>query len=263
MAWDGPILTDSGGFQVFSLREPPHARRRRRHVPLASRRQRASFHARERDRVPGGDRRATSRWCWTSASSCPLRVEELAESVRLTTRVGAALARRARRASATARLRDRAGRPRRRAARAQRARTRGTRTSPVTRSAASRSARRARRCTHRAARTAALLPAEKPRYLMGVGTVRDLVDRVDCGIDMFDCVYPTRCGRNGRAMTRAGEFNILNAAYTSRLRAGRPRLRLLRLHDVYARVSRAPLPRPTRCSGRACSRTTTSTCSTP
>ncbi|MDP9024184.1 MAG: tRNA-guanine transglycosylase, partial [Candidatus Eremiobacteraeota bacterium] len=59
------------------------------------------------------------------------------------------------------------------------------------------------------------LPADKPRYLMGVGTVRDLIAAVDCGIDMFDCVYPTRCGRNGRAMTRNGEFAIRNAAYTS------------------------------------------------
>ncbi|HEY8296801.1 MAG TPA: tRNA guanosine(34) transglycosylase Tgt [Candidatus Baltobacteraceae bacterium] len=62
--------------------------------------------------------------------------------------------------------------------------------------------------------SAALLPAEKPRYLMGVGTVRDIVMAVDCGIDMFDCVYPTRCGRNARAMTRHhGEYNIRNAAY--------------------------------------------------
>ncbi|HTU82745.1 MAG TPA: tRNA guanosine(34) transglycosylase Tgt [Candidatus Acidoferrales bacterium] len=61
--------------------------------------------------------------------------------------------------------------------------------------------------------TAQLLPRGKPRYLMGVGTVADLIEAVDCGIDMFDCVYPTRCGRNGRAMTHDGEFNIFNAAY--------------------------------------------------
>ncbi|HVA28903.1 MAG TPA: tRNA guanosine(34) transglycosylase Tgt, partial [Candidatus Baltobacteraceae bacterium] len=60
---------------------------------------------------------------------------------------------------------------------------------------------------------AALLPVEKPRYLMGVGTVRDIIMAVDCGIDMFDCVYPTRCGRNGRAMTRGGEYAIRNAGY--------------------------------------------------
>lgn len=61
--------------------------------------------------------------------------------------------------------------------------------------------------------TAEHLPENKPRYLMGVGTVRDIVMAVDCGIDMFDCVYPTRCGRNGRAMTRSGEFSIRNATY--------------------------------------------------
>ena len=61
--------------------------------------------------------------------------------------------------------------------------------------------------------TAALLPANKPRYLMGVGTVRDLISAIDCGIDMFDCVYPTRSGRHGRAITRTGEYNIRNATY--------------------------------------------------
>ncbi len=71
--------------------------------------------------------------------------------------------------------------------------------------------------------TAVLLPAEKPRYLMGVGTVRDLVVAIDCGIDMFDCVYPTRCGRNGRAMTRDGEFHIRNAAYARDFKPVDPR----------------------------------------
>jgi queuine tRNA-ribosyltransferase len=62
--------------------------------------------------------------------------------------------------------------------------------------------------------TAALLPTDKPRYLMGVGTVRDLIAGIDAGIDMFDCVYPTRNGRHGRAITRGGEYNIRNATYT-------------------------------------------------
>jgi len=57
------------------------------------------------------------------------------------------------------------------------------------------------------------LPAEKPRYLMGVGTVRDLLAAIDAGVDMFDCVYPTRCGRNGRALTREGDLNLRNAAF--------------------------------------------------
>ncbi|HEX3466134.1 MAG TPA: tRNA guanosine(34) transglycosylase Tgt [Candidatus Elarobacter sp.] len=60
--------------------------------------------------------------------------------------------------------------------------------------------------------TAALLPREKPRYLMGVGTVRDLLAGIDRGIDLFDCVYPTRSGRHGRVLTRAGaEYNVRNA----------------------------------------------------
>ncbi len=61
--------------------------------------------------------------------------------------------------------------------------------------------------------TAALLPVERPRYLMGVGTVRDIMLAIDCGIDMFDCVYPTRCGRNGRALTRTGDLAIRNATF--------------------------------------------------
>jgi queuine tRNA-ribosyltransferase len=61
--------------------------------------------------------------------------------------------------------------------------------------------------------TAALLPAAKPRYLMGVGTVRDLIAGIDAGVDMFDCVYPTRAGRHGRAITRTGEYTIRNAAF--------------------------------------------------
>jgi queuine tRNA-ribosyltransferase len=61
--------------------------------------------------------------------------------------------------------------------------------------------------------TADLLPETKPRYLMGVGTVRDLIAGIDAGIDMFDCVYPTRSGRHGRAITRTGEYNIRNAGY--------------------------------------------------
>ncbi len=57
------------------------------------------------------------------------------------------------------------------------------------------------------------LPADKPRYLMGVGTVRDLLAAVERGVDLFDCVYPTRCGRNGRAMLRRGDINLHNARF--------------------------------------------------
>ena len=64
-----------------------------------------------------------------------------------------------------------------------------------------------------AAHTAALLPADRPRYLMGVGTPADLVQAVARGIDLFDCVLPTRNARNGQLFTRHGPMNIRNARY--------------------------------------------------
>jgi len=61
--------------------------------------------------------------------------------------------------------------------------------------------------------TAHLLPAEQPRYLMGVGKPADIVGAVVRGIDMFDCVLPTRSGRTGQAFTRRGTVNIKNARH--------------------------------------------------
>jgi len=58
------------------------------------------------------------------------------------------------------------------------------------------------------------LPAERPRYVMGLGAPEDLVEAVSAGADMFDCVLPTRNARNGQALTRAGRLNIRNAAFT-------------------------------------------------
>jgi queuine tRNA-ribosyltransferase len=57
------------------------------------------------------------------------------------------------------------------------------------------------------------LPADKPRYLMGVGTPLDLVEGVSRGIDMFDCVLPTRNARNGTVFTRDGKLVLKNSAY--------------------------------------------------
>jgi len=57
------------------------------------------------------------------------------------------------------------------------------------------------------------LPAAKPRYLMGVGTPEDLLDGVAAGVDMFDCVMPTRNARNGHLFTRFGDLRIRNAHY--------------------------------------------------
>lgn len=62
--------------------------------------------------------------------------------------------------------------------------------------------------------SAALLPEDKPRYLMGVGTPLDILECVSMGVDMFDCVMPTRNGRNGTAFTRSGKLLLRNAKYT-------------------------------------------------
>jgi queuine tRNA-ribosyltransferase len=63
------------------------------------------------------------------------------------------------------------------------------------------------------ASTTPLLPADRPRYLMGVGTPIDIVEAVARGVDMFDCVLPTRNARNGQLFTSEGVINIKNAAY--------------------------------------------------
>ncbi len=61
--------------------------------------------------------------------------------------------------------------------------------------------------------TCPVLPSDKPRYLMGVGTPDDLLESVARGVDMFDCVMPTRAGRHGTAYTRFGKINLRNARH--------------------------------------------------
>lgn len=60
-----------------------------------------------------------------------------------------------------------------------------------------------------------LMPAQQPRYLMGVGTPQDLMEAVARGVDMFDCVLPTRNGRTGQAFTSRGKVNVKNAQWTT------------------------------------------------
>jgi len=57
------------------------------------------------------------------------------------------------------------------------------------------------------------LPDQSPRYLMGVGTPQDMLDAIALGVDMFDCVYPTRMARHGVALTRTGKMNMKNARF--------------------------------------------------
>jgi queuine tRNA-ribosyltransferase len=66
--------------------------------------------------------------------------------------------------------------------------------------------------------SAGLMPKDKPRYMMGVGKPEDLVECIARGVDMFDCVLPTRNGRNGQALTSRGPLTIRNAAYAKDLR---------------------------------------------
>ena len=61
--------------------------------------------------------------------------------------------------------------------------------------------------------TAPLLPSDKPRYLMGVGTYREMVQAIASGIDLFDCVIPTRFGRHGTALVQGTRINLKNAQY--------------------------------------------------
>ena len=65
--------------------------------------------------------------------------------------------------------------------------------------------------------TAALLPASKPRYLMGVGSPEDLVECVSYGIDMFDCALPTRIARNGALFTHEGRANLRNSRFKNQM----------------------------------------------
>ncbi|HEY6484961.1 MAG TPA: tRNA guanosine(34) transglycosylase Tgt [Candidatus Cybelea sp.] len=210
MAWEHPILTDSGGFQVFSL----ESRRElddegvtfRSHVDGSVHRFTPENVVAFQERI-GSDVAMVLDVC----VKLPATREQIEESVRLTTQ----WARRSAAASASdatalfaivqggldLALRERSARdlveldfP---------GYAIGGLSVGETRAEMYAAARR----------TAALLPGSKPRYLMGVGTVDDLLEAIDAGLDLFDCVYPTRCGRNGRAMTHHGELNMFNAAF--------------------------------------------------
>ena len=89
------------------------------------------------------------------------------------------------------------------------------------------------------AHTPQRLPETKPRYLMGVGTPEDLLDGVAAGVDMFDCVMPTRNARNGHLFTRFGDLRIRNARYKTDERRS---IRLRR--PLRALLARLPHPRP-------------------
>ena len=82
-----------------------------------------------------------------------------------------------------------------------------------------------------------LLPDDKPRYLMGVGTPEEIVHYVAQGVDMMDCVLPTRAARHGLLFTSEGRITIKNARFAERRRAARSELRL----PGVPRAIRAPI----------------------
>jgi queuine tRNA-ribosyltransferase len=212
MGWDGPILTDSGGFQVFSLRE----------TLLATDDEGVTFRsvydgragrftpefAAEVQRRLGSD----VAMCLDVCSPAGVDRAALAEAVRLTTRW--------------------AGRQRR-APRAP-----GQLVFGITQGAADPELRR--RSTEEivglefdgyalgglsvgeprsqtldaVAWAAPLLPAAQPRYFMGIGDPAGILEVIERGIDMFDCVLPTRLGRTGAALTSTGRLNLRNARHT-------------------------------------------------
>ncbi len=85
--------------------------------------------------------------------------------------------------------------------------------------------------------TVPALPEDAPRYLMGVGKPEDIVGAVGRGIDLFDCVLPTRSGRTAQAFTRRGTVNLRNARHLDDPTAARRRMRVLRLPLLCAGLS--------------------------
>ena len=87
------------------------------------------------------------------------------------------------------------------------------------------------------------LPADKPRYLMGVGTPEEIVEYANAGVDMMDCVLPTRAARHGLLFTSQGKISIKQARYAADPGAARPQLRLPGLPALLPGLSAASLCR--------------------
>ena len=115
-------------------------------------------------------------------------------------------------------------------------------TSPATPSAGSASARAASRSARHSEVTTHRLPDDRPRYLMGVGRPQDLLDAVAAGIDLFDCVLPTRNGRNATCLTRPGAGQAPQRRAPARPPADRGGLRLPGLPDVQPGLPAPPVP---------------------
>ena len=106
--------------------------------------------------------------------------------------------------------------------------------------------------------TAPVLPADRPRYLMGVGTPEDMLEAVARGIDMFDCVMPTRNGRHGMAFTRFGQVNLRNARHADDPRPLDEESDVAVDARLFARLSASSGASRARRSARCCCRKSTS-----
>jgi queuine tRNA-ribosyltransferase len=211
MGWDGPILTDSGGYQVFSLRDTI--------TTVAD--EGVTFRsvydgAEERftpESVAGIQRQLASdiAMCLDVCAPSGSSRDELVEAVRLTT-LWAARQRRAPRAEGQLLFGIAQGATdpelRRRSiaeiveldfdGHALGGLSVGEERDPM---------------FDTVAEAAPLLPAEKPRYFMGIGDPEGILEVIERGVDMFDCVLPTRMGRTGTAITSTGRLNLKNARF--------------------------------------------------
>ena len=154
----------------------------------------------------------TSRWCSTSARRCRAHPRSSSCAVKRTA-LWAARARACHAARRPGAVRHRPGRHRRRAAAGERRARRPPSTSTATASVACRSARPAPRCSPALAAALESLPADRPRYLMGVGDPASMVEAIALGVDQFDCVLQTRLGRHGTALTSAGKVQVKAARH--------------------------------------------------
>ena len=197
---------------LLAARHDRRARRRRRDVPLRLRRRRGAVHARSARPRSSADSARTSRCASTSACRRARHATSSSAPSSITTHVGASgrSTHRARRASFASGSRRARPTPSCGGARSRRS---PRSPSTATRSAASPSARRRTRCSTASSGRRPLLPPTQPRYFMGIGDPEGILEVIARGIDMFDCVLPTRTARTGSALTWEGRLNLRNAAY--------------------------------------------------
>ena len=238
MGWDGPILTDSGGFQVFSLRDTIAA------VDDEGVTFRSVYDGAEArftpELVAGIQARLGSDVAMCLDVCPPPGVEraELAEAVRLTTAWATRQREQPRGAGQLVFGITQGGADRE-------LRTRST--EEITAlgfdgyALGGLSVGEPRPQTMDAVEWAApLLPADRPRYFMGIGDPAGILDVIARGIDMFDCVLPTRMGRTGTALTSHGRLNLRNARFARDPAPPRRAVPVRRVHEVLARVHQAP-----------------------